>query len=597
MKNKSLIALYFCYFLILCFVTYYPKFNKTGKEATISYDVAGYYAYLPAIFIYKDIHQLAFLPELNKKYTFADDASQGVLLPNGNYAMKYPIGAAIFYSPFFFIAHIYASISDDDADGYSYPYQLMISIGCLFYAFIGLFFIHKILLHYFSELTTAITLILLTAATNYLNYAAIDNALTHNLLFTLFTIIIWLTIQFYTNPKIKTAGILGLLCGLAIITRPTDILCILIPLLWGVVGVTGLKQRLQFLIRNYKMTITFILGAFITGCIQLIYWKITTGQILFYSYGEQTFSWRNPHILEGLFSYKKGWVTYTPIVLCILPGLFFLYKNKKGLFLPIMLFIAFNIYIAFSWDIWWYGGSLGQRSMVESYAIGLIPIAALVEQILKGNKIRVIVFSTIALFCTWYNIILTFQAHGKYGVLDDNAMNKAYFWKVFGKTKIDLDDKKFLDSFDRHKGAKLNQVDLYFNDFENENLRVDSNAVMYGNKSLMVTNNEQYTPSYNIPFDSGNLYWLNISADFYFENKEWNVWQMPQFILQFKQKDDVVKARCIRIHRIMQSGEKKNLNFDVKIPSKAFDTIEFYIWNAGSGTTTYIDNVHVYAFK
>ena len=38
---------------------YYPKWSKPGSEAAISWDVSGYYHYLPAIFIYKDLKNLS----------------------------------------------------------------------------------------------------------------------------------------------------------------------------------------------------------------------------------------------------------------------------------------------------------------------------------------------------------------------------------------------------------------------------------------------------------------------------------------------------------------------------------------------------------
>lgn len=101
MKRFSLIALLLSYILILAFLTYYPKFTKQGSEATISYDVAGYYLYLPAIFIYHDVHHLAFQEAMNEKYKYTPGAYQGVLLPDGNYTMKYPIGASICTHPGF----------------------------------------------------------------------------------------------------------------------------------------------------------------------------------------------------------------------------------------------------------------------------------------------------------------------------------------------------------------------------------------------------------------------------------------------------------------------------------------------------------------
>ncbi len=597
MKNFSFLALFVSYILILCFVFYYPKFNKQGTEATISYDVAGYYFYLPAIFIYQDIHHLKFQEELNKKYRFAPTEYQGVLLPDSTFTMKYPIGASVFYSPFFFIAHGYASLTGTNADGFSYPYQVMLSLGCLFYAFLGLWFLRKILLFYFSETATGITLLLLVAATNYLNYSAIDNAMTHNLLFTLYVFIIWFSIKFHKNPSFKIALLLGIFCGLATITRPTEIICVFIPLLWNVTGYTGFVFRLKFFLNQYKRSLAFIFGAILVGSLQMIYWKITTGKFLFYSYEEQSFSWLNPHLEDGLFSYKKGWFVYTPFLLLIIPGFIYLYKKQRSIYLPLFLFTIVNIYIVFSWDIWWYGGSLGQRSMVQSYVLLSFPIAALIHQILESKKVFKLVFILFSAFCIWYNITLTFQAHNKYGVLHSESMNRTYFWTVFGKLKIELDDKKYIDTNEKYRGSKTNVQEIYFNDIEFDLTDIDTNRVISGKKCLFVSAEKQFTQPYTIPIPSDNAKWLNISANFYFPQKQWDVWKMPQFVVQFKNKNEPIKTKFIRIHRIMNSGEKRNLNFDIELPKKEYNSIEFYLWNADGTTTTYMDNVRVMSFQ
>ena len=64
-RRASLIALLACWLLQLgAGLLYYPKGNKPWTEATIGWDVSGYYLYLPALFIYKDIKKLEFLDDV-----------------------------------------------------------------------------------------------------------------------------------------------------------------------------------------------------------------------------------------------------------------------------------------------------------------------------------------------------------------------------------------------------------------------------------------------------------------------------------------------------------------------------------------------------
>ncbi len=126
-------------FLTFAFFSY-PKWQQEQAEATIGWDVSGYYLYLPAIFIYGDVQELKFFPAILDKYHPTPDFQQAFLHRSGHYVMKDSCGQAVMYAPFFFIAHTIASVTDYEADGFSRPYQLMLSFGSLLVAFIGLFF-------------------------------------------------------------------------------------------------------------------------------------------------------------------------------------------------------------------------------------------------------------------------------------------------------------------------------------------------------------------------------------------------------------------------------------------------------------------------
>lgn len=593
MKRFSVVALLLSFLLLFIFLTYYPKFTKPGSEATISYDVAGYYFYLPAIFIYHDIHHLEFQGPLNNKYQFSPSLYQGVLLEDSTYTMKYPIGAAVMYAPFFFMAHGYALAAGINADGFSAPYQRMLSLGCLLYAFLGLFVLRKILLKYFSETATGLTLLALVAATNYLNYGAIDNAMTHNLLFTAFTLVIYFTIKFYETPRIRTALLLGFLCGLATITRPTDIIICLIPLLWGVGNWAALKTRLQFFITHLSSIFGFLIMAILIGFIQLGYWKISTGHWIFYSYEEQGFDWLHPHLKDGFFSYKKGWWLYTPFMVSIIPGFYFLYKQHRSIFYSLIMFTVLNIYVAFSWSIWWYGGSLGQRSMVEAYALLAMPIAALFTSILKANKLGQIVSLIFILGCVWINISFTLQAHGSGSILDAEYTNRTYYWQTVGRLHVNQNIKRYLDTDEIYHGTATGKYEIYFNDIENDTLHINANSMLYGKKCLFVDEQNQATQPYAIPIPPTDSKWIRVSADFLTPQKNWDVWKMPQFTVQFKNHSEVVKTKQVRVHRLLESNQKQNISFEIEIPHKPFSTIEIFLWNANGTTTTYMDNIKV----
>ncbi len=378
----SLFSLAILFYLLWRIATLYPKWENFGTEATLSWDVFGYYLYLPAGIIYEDLASLSFIDEIFPKYIPAGDFHHAVDADSGNKVMKYPIGMALLYLPFFLMAHLFASLSSFPADGFSLPYQLAISWGSLVYAFLGLMLLRKVLLKYFSDLSTALTLGVLVLATNYLNYVSFDGAMPHNYLFTLYTCILWLTIRWHEDQKLGTAFLLGLCIGLATIIRPIELMTILIPLLWGIKGRKSLGKKWQLILQNWQQVLALAFGMFLMGMVQMSYWKLYSGHWFFYSYGEFGFDWLSPHILDGLFSARKGWLVYTPVMIFALLGFRPLYIKYRGIFWSLLTFLLLTVYVVYSWEVWWYGGSFGSRAMIQSYALLSIPLALMIQELM-----------------------------------------------------------------------------------------------------------------------------------------------------------------------------------------------------------------------
>jgi len=222
----------------------------SGSSATLSWDVSGYYFYLPAAFVYKDMKELKWKDPVIKKYKPQPGFVQAYKhKESGNYVMKYSIGQSVVYSPFFFIAHAWAlNSSVYPADGFSFPYQFTISMGMLLWTVIGLIFLQKSLLVYFSEKVTALGIFGILLGSNYLNYAAIDGAMTHNTVFTVYAVLIYLSIRFHQKPSWSKAIGIGACVGLASLIRPTELISCLIPILWGLnlISREDLYQRFTF---------------------------------------------------------------------------------------------------------------------------------------------------------------------------------------------------------------------------------------------------------------------------------------------------------------------------------------------------------------
>jgi len=573
-------------------VFYYPKWNNRTTEATISWDVSGYYLYLPALFIYKDVKHLSFYPRIHEKYRPSNAFDQAYKdSSTGNYVIKYTLGQAVLYSPFFLMAHFITSLSNSyPADGYSYIYQLFIGLGMMMYACIGLYYVRKVLTRFFSEPATSFSLIGLTLATNYLNYAAIDGAMTHNGLFTVYAALLHQIISFHERPTYKRGLLIGMLVGLATLIRPSEMLAALLPLLWAWRGWRG---QLSFLTDNFPKLLLAGLGAVALCSLQIGYWIYTTGRVFVYSYGAEGFDWFHPHVLDCLFSYKAGWLIYSPFFLTALAGFVVLYRKHKPLFVPAFVFFLTFAYICFSWQTWWYGGSLGQRALIQSYPVLGLATAALYDQVRLRRVPRTVVNGFLVV-CIWYNLWWTHQSHLG-GLMKAEEMNESYFWAVVGRNRVDERAQNLLENDYFFSGSPTSFTRIYRNYFDQDSAQ---NAIVVpgkAGKSILLDGQFQFSQLYFFSVPPGSRY-IRATATFEITDKEWEVWKMTQFIIRFYKKGQIVQTNQVRVQRLLADQENKRTSIDAKVPEGEFDAACVLFWNAGGEKSIFIDDLEVIAY-
>lgn len=201
--------------------------------------------------------------------------------------------------------------------------------------------------------------------------------------------------------------------------------------MWGIRGARDLSPQLIKFKSNWPhLMITGLFVALICS-IQLTYWKYATGHLVYFSYkGEGGFNFLQPHIWQGLFSFKKGWLVYTPVMVFALLGIWFM-RRQLPEFLPgILIFSVLYIYVVFSWNPWWYGGSFGMRAMVQTYALYSIPLACLATYVYRKWH-RAVLFSIICSFFIYMNLYQSWQR--QHNIIHWEDMHRDWYWDVFLK--------------------------------------------------------------------------------------------------------------------------------------------------------------------
>jgi hypothetical protein len=433
-------SLYLFIFLIIFSVDRYNRWVNFEKgNFPFVDDVDQYYSYLPAAFIHHDL-----------TFNFPNNYWTNKL-ENGNRIPKVTVGMAIMYSPFFFVGHVLAKNNQYKADGYSLPYKWAIHFGSILFTLLGLWFSRKNLLRFFNELITFIALICIFFGTNLFYYTYGFGEMPHSYLFFIFSVFIYFTLRWYDTKRINYLYIISFIAGFATLIRPTECLILIFPLMIGIRTISDFRERIKQLLTNkVGLTLAAILFIF-PFFIQMLYWKVYVGQWFFFSYGSrERFFWADPQIFNFLFSFRKGWFLYTPMMLFAMAGVPILFKKNKELFYPIVLLLIINIYILSSWWDWPFGGSFGCRPLIHYYSFFVFVLATFIDFVFDSFKNYFVLNSVLkSIACvTFYCLILLNLKQSwqyKYGILHYNGMTKEAYLYILNKDELSPQELKELE--------------------------------------------------------------------------------------------------------------------------------------------------------
>jgi hypothetical protein len=401
-----------------------------GNKNPFGEDVGTYYSYLDAAIIHHDL-----------QYNFPNSywlvhTTSNKLVP------KMTMGLAFAYLPGFLICHVVNILSNNQPDAYNSTY----SFGMYYYAivvvFLGLFSLRKILLRYFSEEATTYTLLAVFAGTNLFYYTMSFNLMPHSFLFTLNVWFIALIIRLYENKSFATAIMVGMLLGLISLIRPTGAVIVFFPLLWSCSTFASIKERFLFWLKNWQYILVILISILIIWIPQLIYWKMQSGEYFFYSYGNEGFNFLKPQLINVLFSFRKGWLLYTPIMTFAVVGYYFLYKQKSPFFVATVTLFPIAVYILSCWWCWSWGGSFGIRALIDYYPYLSFPMAAFFTFVIHQLKSKIIIGATF--FFIFYNLIQTYQ-YTTVVIHWDNMTKEAYLFSI-GKLNYTQEERDYFNT-------------------------------------------------------------------------------------------------------------------------------------------------------
>jgi hypothetical protein len=491
----------------------------------------------------------------------------------------------LLWTPFFLIALFIAKIAHLPADGFSDIFQYSIGIAGLFYTWLGLRYLRKTLESFkYSKATQVISLVAIIFGTNLLYYCVCFPSQTHCYLFAIIAAFIFYSLTFFNNEEgNKKNALSGMIITLALIStiRPQDTIIIL---LFPFFGLTVSKFKIAF--KQYFFSTTIIISVLIGGLViarVCYYWYLQTGHVVLNPYkGRDFYHFGNPHFFDMLFSYRKGWITYSPLIFIGLIGVSFM----KNYFQKIYLFIFWMIliYITSCWWCWTYSPtSFGQRVFVDYYALIAISLGAIFDFFIKRKWLigtGLILMSAIPL-----SILQTHQY--KIGIIPGDFATAETYWGNFFKINP-------VPQYPIPKSAIINQYAKLI-DFEQSinDVKITDREVYSGKKATFISKTSPYSDGCQIAIPA-----FMKSGDYSHVRASAMVRSSPNFskeilVLDFFAKGKSVSWNGFEMSNFIFNKEWTYFECGLTLPKgvASNDTLNFYFWQAEGNDTTYIDNM------
>ncbi|MDX2285429.1 MAG: hypothetical protein NW241_14785 [Bacteroidia bacterium] len=415
-RRRQALLLYLI--LLPLLVTAAMRFGGTRLNRIWS-DARMYYVYLPATFIY----QYQNLPKLEAGPYDTYPGAKGVFT-------RSTYGVALLQAPFFLGAHLIAHEgwfrTRDAPNGFTMIYSDALVYSAAAYGLLGIFILYGVLRKRFAPRSALLTVLAIGLGTNLYYYTLVESGMAHVYGFFLAALLLRQTDRLYEQPDRLRFALLGLVLGLLIVIRPTNVLMALYPALYEVYTWEDVRKRFRFLLQHLPGALLGIGCVLLPWVPQLVYWKLITGHWIVYSYssGATFIHWKHPKLLRVLFDVQNGLLIYSPVLWYSIGGLGAAAWSRRisapavGAMLVLAL-LAFG-----SWLAWWFGGAFGYRSIVDFLPFLALGMACMLDLLARTLQPWRTVWYLLLVFLAYYSLRLTYL----YSAPWDGA---AWTWDAF----------------------------------------------------------------------------------------------------------------------------------------------------------------------
>jgi hypothetical protein len=413
MKSKGFLSLGLIYLVALLTIF---------KPWVHGIDGAGYYAWVRSVVIDRDLDTY---DEFQHYEAAQDEELQSAAWRNffrstktGLWSNHYPIGSAVLWSPFFLLAHALAGLlnllgGNVPADGYSWPYVVLSTLGSTVAAFVGLLLVHRIARGLYGDFCATLATASIWLASPLVFYMYLHPSMSHandafvNALF----VWVWYATRRARDGKGWLA--LGLAGGLAALVRTQNVLLTVFPgleLFWELVMSLRWRSSGRAL-RTLGKGCIFAAAFLVAFAPQMLVWKAVFGSYIVLNPHQISsglgFHLGSPHLWQVLFSSNRGLFIWNPLLLPATLGVWLLAGRERRLAGLLALTFLLQWYVVGSWEAWHGTVAFGARFFVNSVPMFVLGLAALLHR-LQARVSRPALVAVSGAFVLW-NFLLIVQ--------------------------------------------------------------------------------------------------------------------------------------------------------------------------------------------
>ncbi len=374
-------------------------------------DGNGYYAWLVSSVIDRDLdfaNQFRHADPLFQTLIFADDGSvrPEALTATGRVGNQWSVGPAVLWAPWFLLAHAAVTIaqalgSQIPADGFSWPYVWLVSMGTALYGVAALWWSAGIATQLGYGRRAGLAALGIGLASSLPVYQVFLPFHVHAL--AACSVAAYAAFWVRRQSMAQTADwfLWGALAGMMVQVYHLNAVLV-IPAVW---------QWWRLLQRKgvgvaVRCGLAFAAAAVLVGIPQLVGKAIVYGRPWMTGYQDQ-FIWTEPRLWQTAFSANHGWILWTPVVLLAVFGWLRVWREHAGARAWLLSVPVFYAVVA-SYQNWHGQSSFGNRFFLSLTVWLVVGLAALADQTASQPRFRHAVPTLLVGLIVW-NLGFMFQ--------------------------------------------------------------------------------------------------------------------------------------------------------------------------------------------